>query len=375
MCIFNHILSGRNDMEILILCKSAFQLVSSSRIAETVHKGDNVDMALFDNIANADKLLDSIKRSSFFRDVNIYSYQKYARGRRPKRKAAPYMYNIKLPTERVYDIVYFANVYDWISNQIIHHLREAVKKAGKELEVRMFEDGFSTYSDHYGKFFSRLGKYSPIQKHLTERAYGEYYNISKLFVFTPELVEWKPPFELVPIKKISYDDTDYIREMNIIFNFEKLTDKYDKDIIFFEESYFADNIKVDDIGVIKRIAAIAGKDNIFVKIHPRNPVNRFKGMGICTNENTVVPWEIIAMNIDLTNKLLITIASGSALTSLVNMSVVPKRIIMLANMEGIDETKLTPTCRTLKRIAMHYPETASLPETYEELEDLLGGLC
>ena len=113
------------------------------------------------------------------------------------------------------------------------------------------------------------------------------------------------------------------------------------------------------------------KNNIFVKIHPRNRVNRFRELGYKTNIDTSVPWEIIAMNIDISNKVLITIASGSALTSLVNMSTKPKRIIMLMNCDGIEKEKLTPSLPILEKVAEINSGVVFLPQNIDELEKYL----
>ena len=145
-------------------------------------------------------------------------------------------------------------------------------------------------------------------------------------------------------------------------------DSYSEEVIFFEESYFADSIDVGDELIIKQIANKVGLDNFLLKIHPRNPVNRFESVGIHVNKDTSIPWEIIALNKDLNDKILITIASGSALTSLVNTNIKPKKIIMLMNCEEMDDELLTPSLDILRRIAKSFNDVVWLPKSIEEVD-------
>lgn len=55
---------------------------------------------------------------------------------------------------------------------------------------------------------------------------------------------------------------------------------------------------VNDVELIEALADKVGKQNMMVKIHPRNPVNRFEKLGYKTNHNTAIPWEVIVMNTD-----------------------------------------------------------------------------
>ena len=123
--------------------------------------------------------------------------------------------------------------------------------------------------------------------------------------------------------------------------------------------------------MVNKIAEVVGKENIFVKIHPRNKVNRFQKLGYVTNQNTEIPWEIIALNIPISEKVLLTIASGSALTSLVNMSSVPKKIVMLMNCKEIDDSKLTSSLHSLRTVASLHRDTVCLPDSFDEAIELL----
>lgn len=134
-----------------------------------------------------------------------------------------------------------------------------------------------------------------------------------MYAFSPEIMTYYPPFVVEKLPPIDYADKELVMLYNKIFNFNMNVDSYRQKVIFFEESYYADGYKVDDVEIVNQIASIVGKENTFVKIHPRNPENRFEKLGYYTNKNTSIPWEVIAMNLDLSDKILITIASVSVI--------------------------------------------------------------
>jgi len=112
---------------------------------------------------------------------------------------------------------------------------------------------------------------------------------------------------------IDAGNKELVNLYNEVFKYDPSVDSYEEPIIFFEESYYADGYDVNDVEMVDKIADIVGKENLFIKTHPRNPENRFKKLGYKTNKNTSIPWEVICMNIDLSNKTLVTIASVAAI--------------------------------------------------------------
>lgn len=350
-------------MRELFICKTPYQILAATRICMEQYPPLSADMIVFDTIANAEVLVANLQKSGIFQTVSLYRHKKYDRASNLKRWFYPLLFRRRYKTETHYDHIYYANIYDWETNNII---RGAAHRAGTRPSVFMYEDGFSTYVKHHGAFFDRITSSRGFLRAYYKYLYGYFFHMAGLYVFTPELVEWKPEFPIFGIRKITDEDSEYRNAVNRIFGYASMTDVYQSNYIFFEESYYADHIAVEDIQVVNAIAQCVGKDNMMVKIHPRNPVNRFRQLGYQTNENTEIPWEVIAMNIDIRDKILLTIASGSALTSLANLCSRPRKIIMLMNCKEIDQNKLTPTLPMLRKIAGNYKESVLLPASVGE---------
>ncbi len=355
---------------ILIMSYTPYQLMTAMRIIEQFHTGDIVDIALSRGIANVDVLTSALKEIGLFR--NIYTIDKYER---PRNRFKKNFYEcLSIHGDKYagdYSIVYFSN----IGNVKINYDICKLKKINRNLSVRLYEDGFATYSIHFGDFFESLKQNNILKRCLNRIKYNSYLELEEIYVYSPEIMAWSLDGTRVrQIKKIASSDVNYISMINKVFGYNQMTDSYDSKVVFFEESYYADNIPIDDKKIVDFVAECVGKNNLFVKIHPRNPVNRFKESGYKTNEITTIPWEVIALNLELSDKILMTIASGSALTSLVNMSSAPRRIIMLMDCNEIDQKLLTPTLPILKMIALHYPLLVSLPTDLQSVESELRNI-
>ncbi len=361
-------------MNVLMLCRTSYQLMTAVRIKLLKHKSDNVDIGLFDTIANVQHLSELIKISGLFKECFLYKIKAYTPAG-IRLRINMFTKSIDCKTNKSYEIIYLSNVsfrQCWIENRLIKKLSKSTHKKNKSTSLYMFEDGFSTYSEYSSELFKLLNESRGIKKIICKYLYSEYYKLKGIYVYSPELMLWKPVFEILPIKKVQKDDKEYINMLNVIFGYNSMNDIYDKKIVFFEESYYADGNDIGDVEIVNYIASVVGKENIFIKIHPRNPINRFAELGYKTNRNTVIPWEITAMNEDFSDKTLITIASGSSITSYFMSSNEAGKSILLYDMEGIDKSKLTPTIDVFDAICKKVGYFI-YPKTKDELKQILLG--
>ncbi|MFI3164485.1 MAG: hypothetical protein R3Y65_08625 [Bacillota bacterium] len=357
---------------ILFVVRTPYQLIVATKIVMQFHNNDSIDLIIGNSIAEVDVLVQKVKDTKIFHNVSMMDMKGFRADRnywkvQVKQNCAQRFLNTKpsLISDIIfnnYNKVYIANI-DEISNIIC--CQALLESNGRQAELCLYEDGFSTYSNFYGEYFNKNEnkiknkfnlKRNIIQLSLKYSMPNYLQKIKSLYVFRPNLLDWKPKFKIVEIPKIAIDDIEYKQALKDIFDYENSEDIYDKEYIFFEESYFADGKEINDVDIVKKIADIVGKENLMVKIHPRNRVNRFKELGYKTNVNTYIPWEVIAQNIDLSNKTLITIASGAVIVPLINMSAKPRKIIMLIDTKEIKEIEMSNKRRcihnTVKKIAL-----------------------
>lgn len=167
-----------------------------------------------------------------------------------------------------------------------------------ELNIGIIEDGFSTYS-YFGE---TINKYE----------YKD--NIHELFLYDPSLISWHSDIKLTQINKIHFASEEFVKELNKIFGYYELEDKYC-------EKYIVLSSAAEEIAPVKNkndilncLAEHVGKENIIIKTHPRMKKDYYIELGFHVNNNSNVPWEIIAFNMDFSNKIIISNCSGSLYT-------------------------------------------------------------
>ncbi len=308
----------------LFLCNSVYQTLVAIWLRYHDFPDDPCDLILSDHSKGGRELAEKLRSSGVFRRVWFAETLEEARNRvRHSRMEVllgnlmPYrMLRRQIPLEDNYTDVYFANFdkFSQIFVNALFHRNPATK-------LHVFEDGLSTYClfeqyyldnrDYYGKKPAGLKAFLHRRIYRLRTIYG---NLSEVLVFNPDCMQWDPGCPVVGMDKMSGEDEGFRRLVIRIFDYEASEDRYDRRYLFLEESFFADGFPVNDVELVEQLSAAVGRDNLMVKIHPRNPSNRFAGLGYKTNRDTTIPWEVILMNMgDVSDKVLITVASSTIL--------------------------------------------------------------
>lgn len=180
----------------------------------------------------------------------------------------------------------------------------------------IIEDGFATYS-FYGDV-------------INEYKYKD--DLKEIYIYDSLLLAWKPDSKIIEIKRCFFKEAKFVEELNNIFGYYDLEDEYrEKYIVLasgYEEIAQLNNLKE----ILMDLEKIVGKNNILIKMHPRVKNNIYSEYGYKTNKNISVPWEIIALNQDLSEKVVISTYSGSLYTP---------RILFDKKMTGISIIKFS----------------------------------
>lgn len=305
----------------LFVCNSVYQVLVALWIKYIYYPGELSDIIISDHMNGAKTLAENIKDLGVFDEVYYVESSAFAKHKIAfDRKQRIIMsmcpnYTLKnfIKLSEKYTELYAANV-DYFSQLLFDALTHRYSK----LKFIIYEDGLFTYSRLYEEDYKST--YIPVKSLIKKMIHSVIYrkktiygNVTKLMVFNPENMVWKPEFHVEQLKKIDCHDDIFRKICNQVFSYDKSTDVYDRKYIFLEESFFAEGAKIDDLEVIEKLAKLVGRDEIMVKIHPRNPYNRFSELGYKTNKDTSIPWELVLMNVDMSDKVLITISSSSIL--------------------------------------------------------------
>lgn len=357
------------SQKVLFLVNTPYQLMVAVSLRLNEFNAFDADVAITDKIADYEKLVQRVREAEVFNGtIELQTRQLFSDDKKQTLKNR--IVEREYPFTEKYDSFLFANL-DHSASAVYRFL----KKENKLVHAYMFEDGLATYSGWYAEFLSMYGAQSKegvTYRNRLLKKWFHYYvddvfcHVERMYLLTPEILTYTPKFEVIQMKPISYHNLTVVQLYNRIFGYDSSVDSYKEKVIFFEESYFADGISVNDVEMVGKIAEIIGKDNIFVKIHPRNPENRFEQLGYATNKNLSIPWEVIAMNIDLSDKILVSIASVAAIVPCTLLNKTYKGILLMKLLEDKSCLKQNITC-LYEKICQENSNVITIPNTVDEL--------
>lgn len=315
----------------VFICNTVFQVLVATWINHKYfHDCKETDIIISNHMNNACDISDRMRKYGEFANTFFVESLDVARYNIPqgrcehiKNELDPCKYvkrNFDLDVD--YDHIFVSNL-DGFSKLFF----SAVLKRNSNVNVHIFEDSLSTYSKLFGSWFKNSGRpnydflHRVLYDYVCRKEYIKDY-VKDIWLLNPEFLQWDPGVPVKTVEKINPKDEVYLEICNKVFGYYDSKDLYDKKYIFMEESFFADGKEIPDVDLLNRIAKRVGKENIMVKIHPRNPVNRFEKLGYKTNVDTGIPWELICMNMtDLDNKILLTVSSNSILNPIMNFGI------------------------------------------------------
>lgn len=306
----------------LYICNSVYQILVAMWIKRDKNRQVPGDLIVSNHLNNGSVLAERIAAEGLFRKVHYVESFDYARYRTPF--STKERYREELIPQKVlsaywdhadtYSRVYMANP-DRFSQLAFN----ALSRKNRTLQAVLFEDGMLTYSPMFRKDVetSHIELDQPLKRFayrfvFRRRAICDH--VSEILLFHPKDLDWEPWFPVTELSKIDCGDEQFRMMCNRVFGYDDSVDHYDRKYLFMEESFAAEGVPINDVQLLTQLAQRVGKENIMVKIHPRNPVNRFAAEGFKTNQNTSIPWELIVMNLgDISDMTLVTVASSSVL--------------------------------------------------------------
>lgn len=323
-------------MRLLFVCNTLYQIIVASSIRK-MFPDAKADIILSDHSMANQKVCKKINESKLVFDRAFYVETKYLYA---YDKSITWIQKNKVlrNCNTIRSIVNIDNRYDAFfcanAEPFTDRVANYVKQMNKRATLNWFEDGLSAYSFDRCYFQSKSGMIKSKIKRACFGVYNLTAFIDNFYVFKPDKMEWNPP---ATIKKITPIDRNLAKELGLIFSYSECKDSYEEKFIFFEDG-MQDWERGSDIILLNEIANRIGKENIIVRTHPRDTSNRFQSAGFKTNRESSIPWEIIAINMDLTGKVLMTMYSQSVIMPDILMGV-KETVISLGEMDPDFDSK------------------------------------
>lgn len=308
-------------MKRLLVIGNPFQLMMALFIHEKVFANEDItDILIFKSISGHEEYADRLKDMHLFRKV-ILIHETEPKGRRFRKalelirasvghaEKMSYITGSEL-VDSDYDEVWYYNYCPWFYG--IYDL--ILAKDNKKVEFVSFMESVFTYT--YLRNDELIPIVSPKEKliqYLRKRLgrWVFYPYTGKVYVQYPDMTDCNPERDIHLLPPLTPGDATYIKKINRIFSTPSLTEI--PHYIFMASSLEIDGFGSGETDLILQIANIVGKDNIIVKLHPRDKRGIIESFGIRVMESSSVCWEAIHLSNNLDHNVFITVASASIL--------------------------------------------------------------
>ena len=137
--------------------------------------------------------------------------------------------------------------------------------------------------------------------------------LDKIYLYEPELSTVKQDAPVERLKKIDAENETLREKLNDIFGYSPQQDEFkNKKIIIMEQGKL--KVDFDKEAFWNKVFDCINKDISIIKPHPRQKNSSLGKSGIDVCSNTTLPWEIVCLNNDLSNKVQITIFSQACIS-------------------------------------------------------------
>lgn len=286
-------------MKTLFFCNTNYQLIVAVQIALSFNKSGSI--IITNEIKNYENIVKNLRKTKLFEQVACIDVKTVKKsitltiqcilGMVPKEIKKCIFdefvgFNLDIPSHIVYAFFY---------------------KKNKDIVINKMEEGVMSLNTPETSCGVLQASYK-IRRLLNKRNMKEV--ISGFYCFSPKANRSGIPSIQIPLINHSSRIKEYLNTIfctNIKFEYKE---KY----IFLSCIY--DNEGGNPIGELElaiKIADRVGRDNLLVKVHPRDDKEKYIRAGLKVDENSVIPFEVIQINNDFSDKVLITTLSGSIL--------------------------------------------------------------
>lgn len=309
--------------KILAIANTHFQLIILLNLRWTLYKEDYMDIIVSDEISGYKDIIKRLKNVKVFNNVYYADAVKLLHGNMHMRRKEflkaiffSYSYLKKISDINLgkYDYVMFDNTDSLLTHIVYNYL----ERENKNIKGIFFEEAVGVCNDNRIYLTNyKIYKLLHLKNKILRRRSIDLC-IRKYLCFQPQYVKANVRREKIEkIPDMPVNNSEFINTVNEVYDYKNNRENYHYPYVFFEESFMSNNGEEDinDMELIEKIVETVGKENIIIKRHPRNRINRFKDKNIPYNHNLGIPWEVILLNESFDDTTFLTISSSAVLSS------------------------------------------------------------
>ena len=324
-------------MRVLFVCNTYMQVIVAIQMKQKLYRDDDVDIIISDHSQGSQQIVSGIEKIGLFRRVKavetlqheykdqeifkrnyfirlitiLYRYFNIYRGRSPYRK-------LLWQDDFIYDKVCYFNTNNFLRTAITTSVANAAAENDTKIpSCNIFEEGLFSYNAALEiMFYDRHCKVATLcnlLNMLTGRK-GIFSGKTSFTCFYPEIIEHPERYtddvsliKLPPLKA----EPEFLRILNTAFNYDPSAVSFPQKYIYFATSADYDGLNIGETELVLQLADLVGKDNLLVKMHPRDRRNIYRDNGLTVMENSSTPWEVMQLNHDFSDHVFVSLSSGS----------------------------------------------------------------
>lgn len=324
---------------IVCICNTYFQLLACIQLKLTLFRNESVTLILSDHSNNAEEVFKNINRRKLFEDCY------YIKTKRSSKEMRNLKYRIRTINSFISgnsklwielglgtqdEIMYFN------STNEIYSLFSYLYEKNNEIKVSRFEEGVLSYNlNGYSKkknFVMSIIRGMMKKSTLRDRC-------TNFYCFYPQFYNGELNVVQIPEIQANGEMGDILSD---IFEIDEVGTAYDSKYIYFSSVYdFEGGEPIGELELIEQIAELVGRNNLLVKVHPRDDISRFKKRGLRVDNNSNIPWEVIQLKHDFSKHVFITANS----TSVLSVSLLQKNSPKIFYVHNLCNTDGNPTAQ------------------------------
>lgn len=289
---------------ILIICNTHFQIIVALQLKLTLFMSDEVDIHISDHSLNAASVAARLCQTGLFHEV-CYRETKAEIAAGNIRKARGFVDACfgmrRYPVYPDYDEVLFYNL-----NIPVYHVADAAKNGSRRTIFSGMEEGILSYGRMaFGKSPEILDKVRTITNRPQIMR-----SIARYYCFLPELYRTQGgAIEPVRIPSVHATLDELRKTLVSVFDFNPtpIPQKY----IFFASSSDVDGNGFGETELVLNLAELLGRENLLVKMHPRDGRSVYRDAGLNVMARSDVPWEVVQFCGVADQSLCMTATSGA----------------------------------------------------------------
>ncbi|MBQ3654461.1 MAG: hypothetical protein II954_08595 [Synergistaceae bacterium] len=367
-------------MRVLMICNTYMQVIISLQMKLKLYPDDEADIIISDHSIGADKVAEGLGKTGLFSRVKyVENYRAdYNTNRTEKLREIFRLfggdskyYGMLWDENTIYDEICYYNTLRLVWAAFSKSVRDSKREGREKIPVcNVFEEGIFCYDMVLSQILSmrkQFWKHRTVSlMHLFSVLSGRKDILgrsSNFICFHPEIIDHAEEYKragfsftkLPPLKP----DENFLRILNTVFSYDPSGVKFPQKYIYFATSTDIDGNSVGETELVLRLADIVGRENLLVKMHPRDRRTVYRDNGLTVMENSSVPWEVMQLNHDFSSHAFVSLSSGSVVN------------IMAMTGESIPSYFLYPMTKGRNKWLDHYSDGIS--SSLKKLQ--AAGLC